>query len=35
MAALALVWLVVLLIAGEQAFQYLRTAFFDFWNAAP
>jgi hypothetical protein len=32
---LALIWLAALLIAGEQAFQYLRTAFFAFWDAAP
>ena len=35
MAAIALAWLAILLAVGEQAFQYLRTAFFDFWNAAP
>jgi hypothetical protein len=35
MTVVSLAWLAALLIAGEQAFHYLRTAFFDVWNAAP
>lgn len=30
-SAIALAWVIALLVAGEQAFQYLRTLFFDVW----
>jgi hypothetical protein len=34
MTVMAVAWLAALLIAGEQAFQYLRTLFDEFWTAA-